>query len=244
MDCNLARSLMPFARRGGMDLDAVDAAALDRHVESCPSCAAAGATNRSFDAVIARAMRAVSTPEGMSARLTTTLRAARVARYRRIALAAAAVTCVLVATAWGMVGWLRPVLDPAQLAQQTYQLNGQARTDEEARAAATDWLRLIDDRLQAPAEFNYKLLAFAERSALQGLNRVPTLVFTRGEATMRVYVVRESAFRDLGEVREEVGGCTVLTRRFESLPGWVFILVTSGASPDAFRQPTRPLDPA
>jgi hypothetical protein len=164
--------------------------------------------------------------------------------YRRVALRGVVVVCLLVIAAWGVVEWRRPVLDAGQLAQQSYQLNGQARTDDEARAAASAWLKQIDSRLQAPAEFNYKLLAFADRSSLQGLSQVPTLVFARGDATMRVHVVSEQAFRDLGEVREEVGGCTVETRRYATSPGWVFILVTSGASPDAFRQPTRALDPA
>jgi hypothetical protein len=244
MDCNLARSLLPFIRRGGIDLESPDIVALERHFTECPSCAAAGAAGQSFDSALARAMRDVPVPAGLSVKLSAGLRAARWARYSRLALGSTLAGMLLLGAGWAYSQWRRPVLDAGQLAQQTYQLNGLARTDEEARSAASDWLRLIDDRLQAPTEFNYKLLAFADRSALQGLTRVPTLVFARGDATMRVYVVRERTFQNLGDVREEVGGCTVETRRYDNLPGWVFILVTSGASPDAFRQPTRPLDPA
>jgi hypothetical protein len=145
---------------------------------------------------------------------------------------------------WGWSAWRRPELNALQLAQQTYELSGQSRANDEARAAATDWMKQINPSLQAPEEFNYKLLAFAERSDFQGLTAVPTLVFARNEANMRLYAVREGAFRHLGEVREEAGGCTVETRRYESMPGWVFIVVTSGAAADAFRQPNRGLDPA
>jgi hypothetical protein len=235
---------MPFARRGGIDLDPVDIAALDRHIGECPACAAARVAGLSFDSSLARAMREVPVPAGLPTRLSDGLRAARSARYRRFAVVAALAGVLLIGVLWVFSEWRRPILDAGQLAKQAYHLNGQARTDEEARSAATNWLRLIDDRLQAPSDFNYKLLAFVDRSALQGLTRVPTLVFARGDATMRVYVVRERAFQNLGDVREEVGGCTVETSRYDNLPGWVFILVTSGASPDAFRQPTRALSPA
>jgi hypothetical protein len=244
MDCNLARCLLPFSRRGIVDLDAADVAALDRHLRSCPACAAASTASKSFDTALARAMRDVTVPAGMRGRIGTTLKAARLSRYRWLAARGLVAACLLGAAAWSVAEWRRPAFDAALLAQQTYQLGGQARTDEEARTAVTDWLKLVDDRLQAPPEFNYKLLAFADRTAIQGLSQVPTLVFSRGDATLRVFAVKERAFRDLGEVREEVGGCTVETRRYDTLPGWVFILVTSGASPDAFRQPARPLDPA
>src|SRR5437588_2635961 len=199
MDCNLARRLLPFSRRGALDLDAADMAALDRHLKGCPSCAAAGSADHSFDALIARAMRDVGVPAGLPARVGAALRTARVAYYRRLAVRGLAVGCLVCAAVWAVSLWRRPVLDAAQLAQQTYQLNGQARTDDEARTAATDWLKLVDERLEAPAEFNYKLLAFADRTVLQGLTQIPTLVFARGDATMRVFVVRERAFRDLGE---------------------------------------------
>jgi hypothetical protein len=244
MDCNLARSLLPFARRGGIDLDPLDVAALEQHVEGCPSCAAARAAGNSFDSVIARAMREVPVPSYLPGKLSAGLRAERWLYYRRLAIGGALAAILVVAAGWAFTEWRRPVLDAGQLAKQSYELCGQARTDEEARSAATEWLRQIDDRLQAPAEFNYKLLTFADRSALQSLTRVPTLVFARGDATMRVYVVHERTIQNSGEFREEVGGCTVETRRYDNLPGWIFILVTSGASPDAFRQPVRPLDPA
>jgi hypothetical protein len=244
MDCNLARQLLPYNRPGGSDLDAADRAALGHHLESCPACAAAGLAERAFDTALARSMRAVPVPDGFSVRLNNRLLAARFAFLRRFVLLVLFVVGIFSAALWGWSAWRKPELNAALLAQQTYELNGQSRTNDEARAAVTDWLRQANARLSAPEEFNYKLLAFAERSDFQGLSAVPTLVFARNDATMRVFVVREGAFRNLGEVREDAGGCTIETRRYESMPGWVFIVVTSGAAPDAFRQVDRPLDPA
>jgi hypothetical protein len=244
MDCNLARQLLPFSRTGGADLDPTDRAALGRHVATCPACAAAANLDHAVDASLARAMRAVQIPGGFSARLNTRLVAARMAFYRRIGLRALLVVAAGIAGWVSWSNWCRPTFDAVQLAQQTYDLNGASRGLEEARGSAAAWLQQFDRALQAPDDFNYRLLAFAGMSTVEGLPGVPTLVFSRNDATMRVFVVREHAFKNLGDVREEIGGCTVETRRYPSMPGWVFIIVTAGAPPDAFRPPARPLDPA
>lgn len=242
MDCNLARQLLPLSRPGGADLDAADRADLGRHVAACPACAAAA--DRAFDASLTRAMRAVSVPDGFSTRLQTRLIAARMAFFRRLFLYAfiAGLAIGLAWSAW--TAWMRPTFDPVQLAQQTYELNGSSRGPQEAQGLATDWLRRFDSRLEAPDDFNYNLLSFAEPASFQGLNAVPTLVFARQNATMRVHVVRERALKNLGDMHEEMGGCSVETRRYAAMPGWVFIVVTSGGPPDAFRPPARPTDPA
>src|SRR5438874_13673063 len=96
----------------------------------------------------------------------------------------------------------RPTLDPGAVIQRAYELTGPGHGFDETRANVTAWLRQFDGALQAPGDLNYKLLAFPEQSDFQGLRSVPTLVFVRGEATMRVYVVRERAFRGLGSVGE------------------------------------------
>jgi hypothetical protein len=244
MDCNLARQLLPYSRLGGADLDAADRAALGRHVDTCPACAALGTADRAFDAGLARAMRAVPVPDGFPSRLTAGLAAARMTFYRRLGVRLLLLGCAVVAGWLAWSEWRRPTFDAVQLAQQTYDLNGASRGLDEARQSATDWLRQTDEHLQAPDDFNYRFLSFAGLSAVQGLPAVPTLVLSRGDATMRVFVVREHAFRNLGDVREEIGGSTVEARRYPSMPGWVFIIVTAGAPPDAFRPAGRPLDPA
>jgi hypothetical protein len=244
MDCNLARRLLPFARPGGADLDASDRAALGHHLETCPACAAAAVADRAFDGSLARAMRAVPVPDGLSIRLSNRLVAARMAIYRQLVIRVLLAACFVVAAGVGWSVWRRPVLDAGQLAQQTYDFSGSSRSADDARRTAAAWLQQFDARLAAPAEFNYRLLSFADRSNFQGLAGVPTLVFARNDATMRVYVVSEKSFRGIGEVREDVGDCTVEVRRYDMMPGWLFVIVTSGAPPEAFQQQPHQLDPA
>src|SRR4051794_10131857 len=81
MDCDLARRLALFARPG--ELDAADAAALDRPPADRPACAAVRG-ERAFDTQMARAMQAVPVPTGARRRLTTRLAAARAAWWRRV----------------------------------------------------------------------------------------------------------------------------------------------------------------
>jgi hypothetical protein len=246
MDCNLARQLVPFARPGSADLEAGDRADLDQHLAGCPTCASSAAGELAFDAGLARAMRAVPVPDALHARLNTQLLAARMAFYRRLAVRGLLAACLVVVAWIGLTAWRRPVLDPTAVAMHAYELTGQGKSNDEARSAATVWLRGIDARLEAPDEFNYRLFLFPSATSFRGLADVPTLVFARGEASARVYVVRDGAFKDLATFRDpvEVGGCTVEARQYTTMPGWVFVIVTSGAPPDEFRRPNRPLDPA
>jgi hypothetical protein len=89
-------------------------------------------------------------------------------------------------------------------------------------------------------------VAFLERSNFEGLPSVPTLVFTRGTATARIYVVRASAFKNLDALEQPVeeGGCTVAVRRYAELPGWAFIVVTSGGPIEFFLRPNVSPQPA
>jgi hypothetical protein len=246
MDCDLARRILPFSRSGGVDLDPGDRAALSRHLAACPACAAAGAADRAFDAGLAAAMRAVSVPDGLPVRLHNRMLAARWAYFSRVFVQALLAITILILACYEWLAWSRPVLDPQAVAQQAYQMSGLSRANEDVRIGTSEWLGQFSARLEAPDEFNYQLLSFTCRSEFQGLTRVPTLVFASNGATMRVFVVREFEFKNLAAIREPIedGGCTVDPRRYENQPGWVFILVTSGAPPDAFRRPNRPLDPA
>ena len=167
MDCNLARRLLPFSRPGGADLDAADRAALGHHVDTCPACAAAGTADRAFDAGLAAAMRAVPVPDGLPARLNTRLLAARMAFYRgsaRSAVAPGRRRSLVLACSVGRPGAGRRSTRSA-VAQQTYELIGLSRANEEARAGV-DGLAAASSTpgWQAPDDFNYKLLSFACRS--------------------------------------------------------------------------------
>jgi hypothetical protein len=192
-------------------------------------------------------MRAVPVPADFRKRLDARLLAARRYWWRKALLLAGAASALPFAGYFGYRHWSRPSLDPATLAQAAYEQSGLSRSDDEARDGVTDWLHTFDAKLQAPVEFNYKLLTFYERSDFTGLRSVPTLVFARGDATARVYVVRENAFRNLDALADqpaEVGGCTVAGRRYPQSPGWVFVVVTSGAPLDAFLRPARSPVPA
>jgi hypothetical protein len=248
MDCNVARQLLEFARPGAAELDADDAAALERHLAACPECGPPARSERAFHAALARAMHGVAPPDGARLRLHTRLLAARMAWWRRTLLGALTAAVALLLAVSAGVYWGRPTLDPYAVIQKVYEQTGLWRTNDEAREVVTSWLRQLDERLQAPEDLNYKLLISLERSDFQGLRSVPTMVFVRGgDATMRVYVVRAHAFKNLRAFAEqpvEDGGCTVAVRRYPELRDWVFVVVTAGAPFDAFLRPTRPVPPA
>src|SRR5436305_454047 len=124
MNCDLARRLLPFARPGSADLDPADRAALGHHLDACPACAAAGAVDRAFDAGLARAVQAVPVPDGLGGRLHAGVLAARRAFWRRTVPRALLVACPLAVALAGWMAWRRPVLDPSQLAHQTYEQSG------------------------------------------------------------------------------------------------------------------------
>jgi hypothetical protein len=192
-------------------------------------------------------MSAIPIPSDSQARLLQRLSSSRRAwwRHRLIGTAACLLATVLAVTAaYHFLG--RPDFDPAALAFETYERAGQWRSPEEARGIVDAWLRDIDNRLSAPPEWNYKLLAVLQHSDLQGLKSAPTMILSRGDATARIYVVRETAFRNLKAFEQplEQGGCTVAVRRYPAMPGWAFIVVTGGGPIDLFLRPNPPREAA
>lgn len=247
MECNFARRLLEFARPGVSELDADDLTALERHLADCEPCRSLQRSQQLNHDRYSSAMLAVPVPNDPQLRLLDLLSARRRAWWRRRVIGASAclVAAILAVTA-GHYFFGRPNFDPAALAFETYERAGQWRSPEEARGIADQWLREIDPRLSAPPEWNYKLLAVLQRSDLQGLTSVPTMVLTRGDATARIYVVRESAFRNLSAFDQplEEGGCTVAVRRYAEMPGWAFIVVTGGGPIDLFHRPNPPREAA
>ncbi len=247
MHCDDARRLLPFVRPGPAELDAADRVALDAHLAECPDCGALFRATADVDAVLSRAMRDVPVPSDLRRRLAHTLDAARYAWWRTRLLQTATACVVALLVAGATYRLTRPKLDAYRIADETYELMGHWRTSEDARQAADTWLRGLDRRLSAPADFDYRMLAFAGRTDFGGLTGVPTLTLVRGEATARVHFVRAAAFRDLGDAADqpvERGRCTVAVRRYEELPGWLVIVVTGGGPVDWFLRKIDPTAPA
>jgi hypothetical protein len=247
MECSAARRLLEFARPGVAELDAEDLSALEQHLAGCDSCQSSHRTQQRRHERWAAAMSAIPIPSDSQARLLHRLSASRRAWWRSRLLGAAA--CLIAGTLALTAGYHflgRPDFDPAVLAFETYERAGQWRSPDEARGIVDRWLRDIDRRLIAPPEWNYRLLAVLQHSDLQGLTSVPTMILTRGDATARIYVVRESAFRNLSAFDQalEQGGCTVAVRRYPEMPGWAFIVVTGGGPVELFLRPNPPRDAA
>jgi hypothetical protein len=247
MDCNLARQLQAFARPGVCDLDAADVTDLERHLSSCPDCGPWARIECAFDVAVANAMQDVPVPNDLRARLSIRLLASRRAWWRLtlLRLLITIVTVMLAMSVGLYVG--RPTINVQAVIQKAYEMTGPGHTNDEVRDAVTAWLRLSHAALQAPAEFNYKLLVSTQRGEFQGRQSVPTLVFVRGDAIMYVYVVPDGAFKNLGTLSGqsvEEGGCKIVVRSDPDLPGWAFVIVTSGASPDHFQRMEKTGNPA
>lgn len=247
MECKAAHRLLEFARPGVAELDADDLIALERHLADCDACRSSQQAQRRNHERFSAAMMSVAIPSESQTRLIHRLSAVRRSwwRTRIIGTTAIAIAATLtVTTAYHYFG--RPDFDPAALVFETYERAGQWRSLEAARGIVDQWLHDIDRGLSAPVEWNYKLLAVLQRSDLQGLKSVPTMVLTRGDATARIYVVRETAFRNLAAFDQpmEEGGCSVAVRRYAEMPGWAFIVVTGGGPIDLFQRPSPPRDAA
>lgn len=247
MNCKSARRLLEFARPGVPELDAADLATLEGHLAECSACNGLYQAERRADERLAAALQSVPVPAAAPARMLARLKTDRLAwwRTRLLGTAAAALGLILGISMMGRF-WGRPVFDPLAVAQSTYEQSGQFRSADESRQIADAWLHGIDRRLSAPAEWNYRFLAFVGRSDFEGLTSVPTLVLTRGDAVARLYVVRESAFRNLDEINAAVeeGGSVVAVRRYPELPGWAVIAVVTGGTLDSFLRASPTREPA
>lgn len=247
MNCRSARRLLEFARPGVPELDACDLAALERHLAECPVCQSLHQNEQRGDGRLAAAMQAVPVPTDGKLAVVARLKSARRAWWRsRLLGAAASILGLILLVSLFDRFWGRPVFDPMAVAQSTYEQSGQFRSAEEARQIVNAWFRGIDRRLAAPAEWNYRFLAFFGRADFEGLSSVPVMVLTRGDAVARLYVVRETSFRNLDAVNSHVeeGGSVVAVRRYPECPGWVVIAVVTGAPIDAFLRASPTRDPA
>jgi hypothetical protein len=230
MDCDAARLLILFLRRQRRELDPAEAQALDNHLAECPECQARADTDARLDEHLGRTMRSVSVPEGARSRLVARLRATDRWSMARSRAAAVAVAAALFLAAWvGVRSGERERVD----------LHG-------AWVAANEQYRSQPDRVQAwfhdtyrictvaPSGFNYDCLVFYDLADFQG-KRVPLLLFTRGEANARVYIVAQTQF-DLSDAVDQPG-YNVELRREPGQEHVAYVVVYTAERLDTFLKP-------
>jgi hypothetical protein len=230
MDCNDAQFYLRLARPGPDAPEPDVAAALDRHLASCPRCAADARRLGAFDAAVGSAMRAVEVPVGLRSKLIADLSARRGAVLRRKAyrgLAVAASALLAVGLAVGAFTASRPAFDPDERALKA----DERATPRGAEAAVRDWL--ADQGLPAhlPAAFDYGLLVTFGTEPVQGAD-VPAVVFRdkAGTGTAKVYALRPSQFR-LKDLRPaQASGWQLHVYPEDRTTGVVFVVLYTGDS--------------
>lgn len=220
MDCKTARLLLEFARPLSSELDTPAAEGLHEHLTDCPECGPLYRTERRLDDHLARAVRAVPIPEGLEARLGDRLRRQRRAGYRRrlwIPGVAAAAAAVLLAV-WLGFGPHRS--RPGVNLEELYHvLNSRANASP---AQVEEWFQnTYHVHTVMPARFDYNFLTFYDLADFQG-QRVPMLLFQRGQATARVYILSAKQF-DFDAIRPSPGYPVELIRSDNSQFAYVVI---------------------
>jgi len=216
MNCREALFFLRFRRPGvpgAGELAPEDAAALDRHIGSCPACAAEARTAAAFDAAIGSAMRAVEVPAGLRERLFVAASVQRGTRLRRRTYQFAALAASLflvIGLAAGIFTATRPEPDAFALVERASRLEvtmrfdpnmnfvgagfDQAQTNETALNA---WLKA--ERLPALPQpdgqsFDMSLIVSQHWEDVQG-RQVPVVLFRgRDGGFAKVYAFRSTQF--------------------------------------------------
>ena len=212
MDCKNARLLLEFARPGGAELDGADAAALNQHLAECPDCAAQAHEEQRADEHLARAMRDVPIPAGLSDRLLKRLTIERDAWYRRWIVRCVAAAAVLAGLCVGYLTWFNQ--SPAVTVDTLNRLaawKGGLKRDEVIKAFSDDYAVAVNP----PENFKYNLLKRFDLEVLPDIpNRpVPHLLFNNREEggnrvlEAHVYVFSNRRF-DLEQTMANIGTLT------------------------------------
>jgi hypothetical protein len=187
MDCKTARLLVDFARPLTPELEESEGEALAVHLADCPTCEAMYRTERRVDDHIGKAMRDVSIPEGLQARLLARLATQGDRRYLRrltwAAVAAVAASVLLVAgfTYWGQ--------RPAVNLEAQYALANKDLPQDSSQVGA--WFGR--PALLAPSRFDYQGLIQCDWASFQG-RKVPCLLFRQGSELAWVYILNDRQF--------------------------------------------------
>jgi hypothetical protein len=239
MDCDHARLWLAFARPA--EMEAAELARLDAHIATCPDCGALAHAERGADDAIARAMRAVSVPDGLGAKLTARLAAARTSSWRHVMLRAAAACVAGLLAASLTFSATRPSLDLTAAAEEATWQPGLWKPNERALDDANELLRALGAPAVAPTDFNYQMLKSVGRAKRHGVTSAPTLLFFRDEAYAEVVLVRDTEVKNVARLADQVGeasGCWVTVRAVPGLGGWYYIITTYGKPLQFFQRKT------
>lgn len=186
MNCREALFFLRFRRPGvpgAGELAPEDAAALDRHIASCPGCAVEAKSSAAFDAAVGAAMRNVEIPATLRDRLFVAASVQRGAQLRRRTYQFAALAASLFLTiglAAGIFTATRPEPDVFALVENAGRLEPVMRFDpnmnpvglgfdqaEANRAALNAWLKA--ERLpDLPQPFDPSLIVSKHWEDVQG----------------------------------------------------------------------------
>ena len=198
MDCKTARLLLDFARPKARELEAEEAAELDRHLDHCPDCHSQAYNERQLDDRLGKAMREVEIPAGLREQLLTCLESARsdwhrqrFARIARLSVAAAA----LLLLSWTGWYWVQEhFITPIDTQRVAEAASNDAMEDPRARTQRA--LRELGIYTPLSPHLDCNLLvcppAMAELPGYPGRN-VPMLVFARNGRWARVYLIAQKA---------------------------------------------------
>jgi hypothetical protein len=189
MECQDVRQLLAFLERKSEELDAAEGAALQKHLDACPDCAALAASERSADQAIGVALRDVAVPAGLKQQVLSRLAVERgVAPWKRWAgVAAAAMLLAAIGGAW--VFWPKPEL-----------------TNEDVKSyAGANWSKESVEhyfegqglKVRAPDKFMYQYLHQVDVVLING-RRVAKLTFVRSDdraAFATVLIIDKTQFK-------------------------------------------------
>ncbi len=198
MDCRTARLLLDFARPEARELEAEEAAELERHLDHCPDCHSQAHNERQLDDRLGKAMRQVEIPVDLREKVLARLESARgdwhrqrFAHIARWSVAAAA----LLMLSWSSWYWVREhFIAPIDTQRVADAASSDATEDPRARTERA--LKELGVHTPLSPYLDYSLLAcppaLAELPGHPG-RKVPMLVFARNGRLARVYLIAEKA---------------------------------------------------
>jgi len=246
MDCKYARLLLDFACPASTELEASEAAALQRHLTDCPDCRAQARAERALDEHFGQAMRAVPIPEGLRTRLMTRLDAHRDAWWRRKILRVGALAATLVLAAWLGWRWWTSFRADVDLERVRETASATFATPQEVEK----WfLKEYGVAMIPPPDLDYKFLVSCNLVRFEGKQVPMLLFFYRGggknpqPAVAQVYVLSDRQFNldklaggaisGIGRQRVVTGQYTRDGRQF----AYVALIDGIGADLDLFKPP-------